>query len=58
MNRAGARHVFAVDKANIIHKAKHFAQENQIIDKITFIPSKVEDVSHNNKSYEQNSEKM
>jgi protein arginine N-methyltransferase 1 len=42
--KAGAQHVVAVDKADIIHKAKFFAEENKMSDKITFIHSKVEEI--------------
>jgi hypothetical protein len=44
IQRAGAQHVVAIDKADIIRKAKYFAEENKLNDKITFIHSKVEEV--------------
>lgn len=43
--RAGAKHVYAVDNANIIHHAKHIVKKNGLADKITLIQGRMEDIT-------------
>ncbi len=43
--RAGAKHVYAVDNANIVHQAREIIEANGFKDKITVIQGKVENVT-------------
>ena len=42
--RAGAKHVYAVDNANIATHARTIIKENGLSDKITVIKGKIEDI--------------
>jgi protein arginine N-methyltransferase 1 len=42
--QAGAKHVYAIDMANIIDKSKLIVAENNLSDKITCIKGKMEDI--------------
>jgi predicted RNA methylase len=42
--RAGAKHVYAVDNAEIAEYAKHIIKHNDLTDKITIIKGKVEEI--------------
>ena len=43
--RAGAKHVYAIDNAEIAEYARHIIKENKFEDKITVIKGKVEEVT-------------
>jgi len=42
--RAGASHVYAVEKANIVYHAKEIIKENKMEDRITVLQGKVEQI--------------
>jgi len=42
--RAGAKHVYACDLANIVDKSKFIFKENNLSDKITPIKGKIEEI--------------
>jgi hypothetical protein len=42
--RAGAKHVYGIDNADIVHYARHIVKVNEFEDKITIIQGKVEEI--------------